>query len=185
MSKFDLGDYVEVKDRITEFRAKYPEGTLQSEIVQGMDGFITVKAYAYRSPDDPTPGTGLAWEPVPGATPYTKNSELQNAETSAWGRAIIAVGAADASKGIGSREEARNRREEPARQDPVVDAADWLKRSVQMLKEWDDDERRQAYTNAMKQLAFETLTTKNMNEVFDFMAGAYYEAHPASDERPL
>jgi hypothetical protein len=28
------------------------------------------------------PGIGMAWEPFPGRTPYTKASELMNAETS-------------------------------------------------------------------------------------------------------
>ncbi len=103
-------DYVDVSERIQEFRAKYPDGTLQSEIVASpFDGFVVVKAYAYRTADDPTPGTGLAWEPVPGPTPFTKDSELQNAETSAWGRALIAVGAADAKRGIASANEIRNR----------------------------------------------------------------------------
>jgi len=184
--KFNLGDYVEVKDRIVQFREMYPEGTLQSEIVQGLAGFITVKAYAYRTPDDPTPGTGLAWEPVPGLTPYTKNSELQNAETSAWGRAIIAVGAADASKGIGSREEVRNRREEPVKETPVVDPADWLANAVQMFKEWNDDQRREAYKTAVKMLAVETpLSMDGAKMVHEHMAGVYYEAFPASDERPF
>jgi hypothetical protein len=67
-----------------------------------------VKAYAYRTPDDQRPGTGLAWEPCPGKTPYTKDSELQNAETSAIGRAIIMVGASDAKK-VASANEVRNR----------------------------------------------------------------------------
>lgn len=106
----DLTDYVEVKDRIAEFKRDYPDGRLVSEIVpSGFDGFVTVKAYAYRTPDDPTPGVGLAWEPVPGQTPYTKNSELQNAETSAWGRALVAALVADASTGVASANEVRNR----------------------------------------------------------------------------
>jgi hypothetical protein len=107
--KFDMGDYKEVAIRIQDFRQQYPDGTIQSEIVPtGFDGFITVKAYAYRTPDDPRPGTGLAWEPVPGKTPYTRDSELQNAETSAIGRAIIMVGASDAKK-VASANEVRNR----------------------------------------------------------------------------
>ena len=113
-------DYVDVAERVAEFRAKYPEGTLQPadpahpyrlEKV-GEATFITVVAAAYRTPDDPRPGIGMAQEPLPGLTPYTKNSELQNAETSAWGRAIVAVGAADAKRGIASADEVRNRREE-------------------------------------------------------------------------
>lgn len=116
MADFKLDDYVDVPARIIEFRKKYPEGVLQAEIVPLPDAFahdfIAVKGYAYRTPDDPKPGTGLAWEAVPGKTPYTRLSELQNAETSAWGRAIIAVGAADAKKGIASKEDVRNRQED-------------------------------------------------------------------------
>lgn len=116
MADFKLDDYNDVPARILEFRAKHPEGVLQAEIVPLPDAFahdfIAVKGYAYRTPDDPKPGTGLAWEAVPGKTPYTRLSELQNAETSAWGRAIIAVGAADAKKGIASKEDVRNRQED-------------------------------------------------------------------------
>jgi hypothetical protein len=118
MAKPDLSDYKEVAERIRDFRERHPEGCLQSEILDSpRDGFVVVKAYAYRKPDDPRPGTGLAWEPVPGKTPYTKDSELMNAETSAWGRAIIAVGASDA-KQIASADELRNRREPEAAKAP-------------------------------------------------------------------
>lgn len=106
---YDLGDYVEVSERIQHFRDMFPEGTLQSEIVSWGDGVVVVKAYAYRAPEDPRPGIGMAAEPVPGKTPYTKDSELQNCETSAWGRAIIAVGASDAKRGVASANEVRNR----------------------------------------------------------------------------
>jgi hypothetical protein len=50
----------------------------------------------------------MAWEPFPGPTPYTKDSELMNAETAAWGRAIVAVGLA-ANKTIASRQEVEAR----------------------------------------------------------------------------
>src|SRR6266540_5007333 len=116
MSKFDFSesDYIEVAKRIDAFRAKHPEGTLQVRIVElpeaFADKFIAVEAAAFRNMDDTRPGIELAWEPVPGATPFTENSELQNAATSAIGRALIAVGAAS-SKGA-SFEEVRNRRAE-------------------------------------------------------------------------
>ena len=102
-------DYVEVNERILEFRAAFPDGSLQAEIVELRDDLVVVKAYAYRTPDDPRPGTGLASEPIPGKTNFTRDSELMNAETSAWGRALIAVGAADAKRGIASANEVRNR----------------------------------------------------------------------------
>ncbi|MDE1822663.1 MAG: hypothetical protein KGI98_17640, partial [Euryarchaeota archaeon] len=87
-------------------------GTLQQVdlqfVVVGDEQFVVYTAAAYRTPLDPRPGMGTAWEPVPGKTRFTRDSEGQNAETSAWGRAIIAAGAADASK-IASREEVQNR----------------------------------------------------------------------------
>lgn len=113
MAKPDLKDYVDVPARIRAFAENYPDGSLQSigepKIVQGPDGrmFIWYGAMAYRKPDDPKPGVGWAAEPFPGTTPYTRNSELQNAETSAWGRAIQALGF-DFGK-IASVEEVRNR----------------------------------------------------------------------------
>jgi hypothetical protein len=104
----DLSDYVDVATRIAEFRAKHPNGSLQGdyEMIQvGDQHLVAFRARAYRDPDDSMPGVGCAWELVPGRTPFTRGSELQNAETSAWGRAIIAVGAADAKKGVASRDE--------------------------------------------------------------------------------
>lgn len=123
--------YVDVAARIVEFRAKHPEGSLQPvdpanpfEVkVIGDKAFIVYTAAAYRTPDDTRPGIGIAWEPFPGATPYTRNSELMNAETSAWGRAIIAVGAADSKRGIASHEEVRNRQAE--RDEPQQDEPQW------------------------------------------------------------
>lgn len=122
--KSSLDDYVDVATRIAEFRAKYPDGYLAplnpaqpfKVLAVGPDDkmFIAVVAAAYRQPGDTSPGVGMAWEPFPGRTPYTRDSELMNAETSAWGRAIIALGAADAKRGIRSLEEARNREEDEA-----------------------------------------------------------------------
>lgn len=112
-----MADYVDVAARIAEFREKHPGGSLQAEVERWPTEdlpFVAVRAAAYRSPDDPAPGIGWAWEPYPGTTPYTKNSELQNAETSAWGRAIVAALAADTRKGIASADEVRNRSESPA-----------------------------------------------------------------------
>lgn len=112
MPGVNLDNYNDVPSRIAEFREKHPEGSLQQIDLQFVDlagkSYVCYTAAAFRDPDDPRPGMGTAWEPVPGPTPFTKDSEVQNAETSAWGRAIIAVGAADASK-IASREEVRNR----------------------------------------------------------------------------
>lgn len=127
-----LDDYVDVPERIAEFRANYPEGSLQpadpttpyrietlTVTLQGETGpfeatktFLVYVAAAYRHPDDMRPGIGMAWEPLPGQTPYTRNSELMNAETSAWGRAIVAALAADSKRGVSTRGEVRARQAE-------------------------------------------------------------------------
>lgn len=125
MGKFEMPlDYIDVAARIVEFRGKHPEGSLQQVAIDfrtfaGHD-WIVYTAAAYRTPDDPRPGMGTAWEPVPGKTPYTRDSELQNAETAAWGRAIVAVLAADTRRGIASAEEVRNRRAETPMQPPTA-----------------------------------------------------------------
>lgn len=121
MSNHDnrLADYVDVAERIRIFREQYPEGSLQPanpdkpfEIITiGDRTFVVFIAAAYRHPQDERPGIGSAWEPFPGKTPYTANSELMVAETSGWGRAIVAVLAAD-SKRVASLDEVRNRREQ-------------------------------------------------------------------------
>lgn len=113
-----LDDYVDVAERIRIFRERYPDGALQPldpsapfHIVEvGGLTFIQYTAVAYRRPDDTLPGIAVSWEPFPGKTPYTAGSELMNAETAAWGRAIVAALAADTKK-IASLDEVRARRE--------------------------------------------------------------------------
>jgi hypothetical protein len=112
-------DYIDVATRIIEFREKFPQGSLQSWQdpyvieVKMPDGniksYMVYSAAAYRSPDDQLPGVGWAYEPIPGPTNFTRDSELQNAETAAWGRAMVAALAVDTKKGIASSEEVRNR----------------------------------------------------------------------------
>lgn len=148
----ELNEYVDVAERIRQFREAYPEGSLQpvnpdnpfqiitihspewrlsragSEIAKqlgpddtGDAQFIVYWAAAYRHPNDPRPGIGCAYERVPGRTPFTRDSELMVAETSAWGRAIVAALAAD-SRRVASLDEVRNRRaqeQHPAASEPA------------------------------------------------------------------
>lgn len=105
-------DYIDVSSRLMDMREKFPDLTMQQvkmEFVQiaGKD-WVVYTAAAYRTPDDQRPGIGTAWEPIPGPTPYTKDSEVQNAETAAWGRALVAIGASTKA-GIASMEEVTNR----------------------------------------------------------------------------
>jgi len=135
--------YIDVATRIVEFRAKFPEGSLrpfnpdqpvQIITIEGKT-FLQYVAVAYRDPHDVAPGIGVAWEPFPGKTPFTRDSEAMVAETSAWGRAIVAALAADTKKGIASADEVKvatarrqaapvERKPEPI-EEPQVDEQGW------------------------------------------------------------
>ena len=103
-----MKDYVPVNERIGAFLTKHPDGSLQSELVELSDNRVVMRAYAYRHPEDARPGIGYSSLEIPGRTPYTKGSEVENCETSAWGRAIAALGF-EVKRGIASAEEVRNK----------------------------------------------------------------------------
>lgn len=114
MSGKPLDDYIDVAERIAIFYDRYPDGRLEREgsfqtVTLGDKTFVVCEAAAYRTADDPHPGRGIAWEPFPGPTPFTRDSELMNAETSAWGRAIAACGI-EVKRGIATRQDVQNRR---------------------------------------------------------------------------
>ena len=122
MSGPNMEDYVPVNERIQLFIARYPEGSLRPlwpdnpyrVLGEGETKWLVYGACAYRTPDDPAPGVGLAWEPVPGKTPYTRGSELMVAESSAWGRALAAIGIAT-NRSIATAEEVRSAQERSGR----------------------------------------------------------------------
>lgn len=117
--KFELGDYVEVKDRIKLFYELFGQGRLvtgEVRLTTEPDGVprVMVQGLAYRTPDDPLPGVGWSWLQLPGSTPYTRGSEIENAETSAWGRAIGALGIL-IDRSIASQQEVSNKQGEQER----------------------------------------------------------------------
>jgi len=93
----DLAGYVTVSERVARFYELYGQGRLvtgEIRVTSEPDNTprVWVQALAYRTPDDPLPGVGWSWMTLPGATKFTRGSELENTETSAWGRAIGALG---------------------------------------------------------------------------------------------
>jgi hypothetical protein len=108
-----LKDYVDVKERIKLFYAAHPDGRLVTgdvTVSEHPDGTtrVVVQALAYRTPDDPLPGIGWSWLAIPGTTNFTRGSEIENAETSAWGRAIGSLGIG-IEKSIASADEVRTK----------------------------------------------------------------------------
>ena len=109
-----MADYVPVNERIASFIEACSTGSLQSEITHLSDDLVVVKAWAYRTPDDQRPGVGHSSLLIPGSTNFTRGSEIENAETSAWERAIAALGF-EVKRGIASREEVENKQNEHER----------------------------------------------------------------------
>lgn len=129
---FDLSDYVLTSERIGKLYASYPDARIVAtppEIITIDDRvFLSVTASVYRTPDDPTPCVGTAWEPFPGRTPYTKDSEAMNAETSAVGRALALAGI-EVRRSIASRDEVRTH-QVPDADRPHASAADKARAKV-------------------------------------------------------
>jgi hypothetical protein len=103
MAAPDLSNYVDVATRIKLLIEKYPNASIICTVPKVIEvaghTFIEVTATIETTPtalqtmDQYTRrAVASAWEPFPGKTPYTRDSEMMNAETSAIGRAIGALG---------------------------------------------------------------------------------------------
>jgi hypothetical protein len=74
--------------------------------------FISVTMQAWRTPDDPVPAQATCFEPFPGKTSFTRDSEQMNASTSALGR-VLGLMMSFGPK-MASAEEVRNRQDTSA-----------------------------------------------------------------------
>jgi hypothetical protein len=91
---FDLSKYVDVAERIDQFYSTYPSpnGRIETELLNVQPGSQTqfiVRALVYL--DEVCLATGLAEESL-GGTGANKMAALENAETSAIGRALANMG---------------------------------------------------------------------------------------------
>jgi hypothetical protein len=93
---FDLSEYVDVKTRLKQALKEFPQLRIvehRPEITQvGDQLFIECSVTVSRDPDDPIPVTAYIFEPYPGKTSFTKNSEQANGATSVLGRALGYLG---------------------------------------------------------------------------------------------
>ena len=98
-------EYVDVANRIQAFRQMYPEGQIYTQVLEHENGAILVKATVY-SEDGRILATGHAQESQ-NASMINKTSYVENAETSAIGRALGNLGIGS-TQSIASVEEMAN-----------------------------------------------------------------------------
>ena len=97
-------DYIPVNERIKEFRRLHPTGQILTQIMANADGQILFQAKILV--EDRIVATGHAYEKE-GSSFINKTSHIENAETSAIGRALGILGIGiDAS--LASAEEVGN-----------------------------------------------------------------------------
>jgi len=142
---FNLDDYVPVAERLVAFYGEYPKGSIQTDIIELSDKRVVMRATVYRDPTDERPSIAHSALSIPGTTQFTRGSEIENAETSAIGRAIAMLGF-EVKRGVASREEVRNKQDEdghdrgeiewperrnPASKETEVRADDFVQESLQ------------------------------------------------------
>ena len=109
---FDMSNYVDVATRIKLLIEQYPQASIVCTTPKVVDiqghSFIEVTAHVACNDGSNRNVVASAWEPFPGKTTYTKDSEMMNAETSAVGRAIGMLGIG-LSGSMASANEVQNR----------------------------------------------------------------------------
>ena len=87
-ARFDLSKYETVQQRLDKFHSKFPNGRIETVLVEAGESHFIIQALGYKDLNDDHPfATGYAQEIV-GSTPVNKTSAIENCETSAIGRML-------------------------------------------------------------------------------------------------
>ena len=124
MSKFDLESYSTVQERIQEFVKMYPNGSILTDVFTETrsDGRVEwiCKATVRKDAAGVIDATGWASE-YEGANKFAPHNACELAETSARGRALLAIGIGEQA----SRDEVASARSKVATPAPVPEKDPW------------------------------------------------------------
>jgi hypothetical protein len=132
-----LKDYIDVAERLRAWFEVYPKARIEPRLIELTDKRVVFSAAVYRgeSADEQPAGTGHSAMNIPGSTPYTRGSEVENCETSAVGRALVMAGLP--SKRIASDDEIRSKAGDTKKQpDLVVEAAQKIFLDDPAIADW-------------------------------------------------
>ena len=137
---FNLEDYETVEERLIKFWKDYPDGRIDTKIIEATTARFIVQAYIYRTEvDQHAWSSGLAEETISGRG-VNSTSALENCETSAIGRALASAGYATKGKRP-SREEMSKVARQNVAQSAIADVkakmAETAKEYVPIAKEDD------------------------------------------------
>jgi hypothetical protein len=89
---FNLEDYETVEERLVKFWKEYPDGRIETELIEATATRFIVYSKVYRTEADPKPwATGLAFETISDRG-VNATSALENCESSSIGRALANAG---------------------------------------------------------------------------------------------
>lgn len=110
---FNLQDYETVESRLEKWIKEFPDGRIETELIEASNTRYIVGAKLFKTEADPKPcSTGLASETI-SEKGVNSTSALENCETSAIGRALANAGFAAKGKRASREEMAKVNNAEP------------------------------------------------------------------------
>lgn len=126
---FNLAEYETVEERISKWWKAFPDGRIETTIIDATQASFIVMALLYRTEADAKPSaTGLAHEVIT-SKGVNSTSALENCETSAIGRALANAGFATKGK--------RASREEMEKVARVSNDATTIKIQADLSNDWE------------------------------------------------
>jgi hypothetical protein len=110
---FNLADYETVESRLEKWNGEYPDGRIETELIEASNTRFIVMAKLFKTEADAKPcSTGLAFEVIT-EKGVNSTSALENCETSAIGRALANAGFAAKGKRASREEMAKVNNNQP------------------------------------------------------------------------